>query len=71
MGEVFSHPVPFPHWLKGDTVLHWARALGRSHGPARHTDPAFEHKAGIQQAPQGLRLLPVRTGKFESDTAID
>ena len=54
-------------YLLGDTKIR----MPPKRGPARHTDPAFEHKAGIQQAPQGLRLLPVRTGKFESDTAID
>ena len=54
-------------YLLGDTKIR----MPPKRGPARHTDPAFEHKAGIQQAPQGLRLLPLRTGKFDSDTAID
>ena len=34
-------------------------------------DPSFEHKAGIQQAPQGLRLLPVRAGQLNSESAIE
>ena len=39
--------------------------------PARHTDPAFEHKAGIQQAPQGLRLCPpVPAGSTSLDAGV-
>ena len=40
-------------------------------GPAPRVDPSFEHKAGIQQAPQGLRLLPVRAGQLTSESAIE
>ena len=40
-------------------------------GPAPQVDAPFEHKAGIEQAPQGLRLIPVRAGNALQETAID
>ena len=40
-------------------------------GPAPQVDAPFEHKAGIEQAPQGLRPVPVRAGNVLQEKAID
>ena len=40
-------------------------------GPTPQVDAPFEHKAGIEQAPQGLRLVPVRAGIALQEKAID
>ena len=53
--------------LLGDTSIR----TPPKRGSAQRADPAFEHKAGIMRAPRGLHLLPVRTGKAASETAID
>ena len=71
--------VPFQPVREGDGVAQYLTCLlgdtsirtPPKRGSAQRADPAFEHKAGIMRAPRGLHLLPVRTGKAASETAID
>ena len=71
--------VPFQPVREGDGVAQYLTCLlgdtsirmPPKRGSAQRADPAFEHKASILRAPRGLRLLPVRTGKAASGTAIE